>query len=531
MRARVNVLEMMNEDTPTQAQRDIAQAQRDIEQCERELKNFFLGEVKAMLTSRWSGLYCLSGTDHSLQQKVSEVIEKLDDAMGNACSTHNWADGLEARRERKQQNILDNFCRVDEKGMYSNESSVDHLDIDTRKKTWIEILSGQGKRSVKPDRARAQKNAIARLKNAKNLAGQKGIPIETVLASLPSVEAEMHKNTMENTIEIKRFIYFNWTPKNAKRTVSFQEATSLVESNLDSLGYSECPNPDFALKEDGSKSTTLEVFKALIPMIFPQGEQYRCHDVCMFLMWEGQKVGQAPLFRKPSTFSEQAQFDFRLFLDPENPKPSFITLFAKDTIQSFIEEVTTEKWRESYTLLRLKTEAYRQYSDIIDYVDEDFVLDSQGEPMVFGNYILCDNKDPNNDVFIEAFPSPSGMVIGMSAEKNRNQSTRRFQGISAMSNAMQLRPMYTGWINPATKAIFGHRRELDSEDILREGSEVNQIGSQSTYGGQQDLLMGTSFDALTTSNNRRRLSLTQGSTVVPESNNEEDANDDDEMME
>ena len=509
-----------------------AQVRRDIERCEEEHKKWFLGEMGTLLASYMSGMSCLPGTNHSVQQAVHEVTEKLEKTIDDAYSKYRLADGTEARRKEKQQNILDNFCRVDEKGMYSNESSVDHLDIIARrKKTWIEILSGQGKRSVKPDRARAQKNAIARLKNAKNLAGQKGIPIETVLASLPSVEAEMHKDTMENTIEIKRFIYFNWTPKNAKRTVSFQEATSLVESNLDSLGYSECPNPDFALKEDGSKSTTLEVFNALIPMIFPQGEQYRCHDVCMFLMWEGQKVGQAPPFRKPSTFSEQAQFDFRLFLDPKNPKPSFITLFAGDTIQSFIEEVTTEKWRESYTLLRLKTEAYSQYSDIIDYVDEDFVLGSQDEPMVFGNYILCDNKNPNNDVFIEAFPSPSGMVIGMSAEKNRNQSTRRFQGISAMSNAMQLRPMYTGWINPATKAIFGHRRELDLEDMLREGSEVNQIGSQSTYGGQQDLLMGTSFDTLGTSNNRRRLSLTQGSTVVPESNNEEDANDDDEMME
>ena len=65
----------------------------------------------------------------------------------------------------------------------------------------------------------------------------------------------------------------------------------------------------------------------------------------------------------------------------------------------------------------------------------------------------------------------------MSDEKNRNQSTRRFQGISVMSNAMQLRPMNTGWINPATKAIFRHRRELEPEDILREGSEVNPIGS------------------------------------------------------
>lgn len=532
MRARVNVLEMMNEDPTTQAQRDREQAQRDnIAQCEREQKTFFLGEVKAMLTSHVSGLYCLSGTDHSLQQAVSGVIKELEDAMDKACSTHKWADGLKDRRERKRQDILNNFCRVDEKGMYSNESSVVHIDIDRRKRTWIDILSGQGKRSVKPDRDRARENAEARLKNAKNLAEEKDIPIKTVLASLPSVEAEMHKDTMENTIEIERFIYFNWTPKNAKRTVSFLEANSLVESNSDSLGYSGCPNPDFALKDDGSPSTTLEVFNALIPMIFPQGEQYRCHDVCMFLMWEGQKVDQDPPFRKPSTFSEQAQFEFGLFLGPENPKPSFITLFAMDTIQSFIAEVTTEKWRERYTLLRLKTEAYRLYSDIIDRVDEDFVLGSEVEPMVFGNYILCDNKDPDNDVFIEAFPSPSGMVIGMSDEKNRNQSTRRFQGISVMSNAMQLRPMNTGWINPATKAIFGHRRELGLEDILHEGSEVNPIGSQSSFEGQQNLPMGTSFDALATSNNRRRSSLTQASTMVLESNNEEDANDDDEMME
>ena len=71
MRARVNVLEMMNEDPTTQAQ-------RDIEQCETEQKTFFLGEVKAMLTSHVSGLYCLSGTDHSLQQAVSGVAKDPD---------------------------------------------------------------------------------------------------------------------------------------------------------------------------------------------------------------------------------------------------------------------------------------------------------------------------------------------------------------------------------------------------------------------------------------------------------------------
>ena len=136
MRARVNVLEMMNEDTTAQAQRDREQAQRDnIAQCEREQKTFFLGEVEAMLTGYMSGQYCRPRTDYSLQQAVSEVKEKFEEAMVKACSTHKWADGLEVRRKRKRQDILNNFCRVDEKGMYSNESSVVHLDIDRRKRT------------------------------------------------------------------------------------------------------------------------------------------------------------------------------------------------------------------------------------------------------------------------------------------------------------------------------------------------------------------------------------------------------------
>ena len=481
----------MNED-PT------VQAQRDIEQCETEQKKFCLGEIEAMLTGHMSGLYCLPGTDHSLKRAVLEVRGKLEEAMDEACSTHKLADGLKDRREEKRQHILNNFCRVDGKGMYMNASSA--VLIGGRKKTWTEILSGGKKRIVQPDRVRARENAKERLENAKNLAVQKGIPIPTVLVSLPSAEAEMHTDTIE------RFIYFNWTPWNDKRTVPFQNAEDLVESDSDSLGYSACPNPDFAVKKDGSPSTTLEVFKALSQTIFPQGEKYRCHDVCMVLMWEGREVGSRkdPPFEKPSTFSEQAQFDFQLFLDPENPKPSFITLFARDTIESFIKEVTTGEWREHYTLLRLKSEVYRNYSDIIDRVDDDFVLRSDVKPMVFGNYILCDNEDAENDVFIEAFPSPSGMVIGMVDEKNRNQSSRQFQGIVGMSNAMQLRPMNTCWINPTTKAIFGHKRELELEDILREGSEGIQIeqgvGSEFTFSVRQ----GSS--SLELASNNRRLS-------------------------
>ena len=393
--------------------------------------------------------------------------------------------------------------------------------IENRIEKWTEMLSGRNGPFVAPDAVRAQESARARLENARTLAIQNKIPLNLVMVSMPSLAAAFHSDSIEG------YIFLNWPPMTNMGTVTFEEAERMINSVTQ--WYLDFQH--FAKKVDGSPTTTLEVFKALSQMIFPESERYRIEDLGAFLMWKGRKIGDKAPFAAPSTFSDQAQFNFELVLNPSNPKPSFITLFAMDTIQSFIAEVTTGIWRGRYKLLRLNTEAYRLYSEIIDRVDEDFVLGSEDKPMVFGNYILCDNEDPNNDVFIEAFPSPSGMVIGICDEKNRNQSTRRFQGISEMSNAMQLRPMNTGWINPATKAIFGHRRELDSEDILREGSEVNPIGSQSSFGGQENPPMGTSFGALATSNNGRGLSLTQGSTMVPESSNEEDANDDDEMRE
>ena len=166
-------------------------------------------------------------------------------------------------------------------------------------------------------------------------------------------------------------------------------------------------------------------------------------------------------FAAPSTFSDQAQFNFELVLNPSNPKPRFFTLFAKDTIESFIKEVITGIWRGRYKLLRLHSTAYRDYSEIIDRVDEDFVLRTTDTAHVFGNYVLCDNKDPNNDVFIDAYPSPSGMVTGLVEESNRNKSLRRFRGITEVSNAIQLRPTKTHWINPASKGIVGFKKEFD----------------------------------------------------------------------
>ena len=190
-------------------------------------------------------------------------------------------------------------------------------------------------------------------------------------------------------------------------------------------------------------------------------------------------------------------------------------------MESFIKEVTTGKWKERYTLLRLHSTAYRDYSEIIDRVDEDFVLRTTDTAHVFGNYVLCDNKDPNNDVFMEAFPSPSGMVIGMSAEKNRNQSTRRFQGISAMSNAMQLRPTKTHWINRASKGIVGFKKEFDPEDLIRDSSEFDQIqqgdGSMPSFGHYKDMVPSLEADL-----DRRSSPSSVAKTRIKEAQEEKD---------
>ena len=74
------------------------QVQTDIEQCEEEHKFFCLGEMEAFLASYMSGMYCLPGTDHSVQQAVLEVTEKLKTAMVDACSTHGLAVGLKDTR-------------------------------------------------------------------------------------------------------------------------------------------------------------------------------------------------------------------------------------------------------------------------------------------------------------------------------------------------------------------------------------------------------------------------------------------------
>ena len=466
-----------------------AQVRRDIEQYEEEHKKWFLGEMGTLLTSYMSGMSCLPGTNQSEQQAVREVTEKLEKTINDAYSKYQLADGIEARRREKQQNLLKSYRLVGADGRYigQEEESVDF--IANRIKKWTEMLSGGNGSFVAPDAVRALESARARLENARTLAIQNNIPLNLVMVSMPSLAAAFHSDSIE------RYIFMNWPPVTDMGTVTFEEAERLINSDTQWYLVSQ----HFAKKVDGSPSTTLEVFKALSPMIFPESERYRIEDLGAFLMWEGRKIGDKAPFAAPSTFSDQAQFNFELVLNPSNPKPRFFTLFARDTMESFIKEVTTGKWKERYTLLRLHSTAYRDYSEIIDRVDEDFVLRTTDTAHVFGNYVLCDNKDPNNDVFIDAYPSPSGMVTGLVEESNRNKSLRRFRGITEVSNAMQLRPTKTHWINPASKGIVGFKKEFDPEDLIRDSSEFDQIqqgdGSMPSFGHYKDIPMVPSLEA------------------------------------
>ena len=491
-----------------------AQVRRDIEQYEEEHKKWFLGEMGTLLTSYMSGMSCLPGTNQSEQQAVREVTEKLEKTINDAYSKYQLADGIEARRREKQQNLLKSYRLVGADGRYigQEEESVDF--IANRIKKWTEMLSGGNGSFVAPDAVRALESARARLANARTLAIQKNIPLNLVMVSMPSLAAAFHSDSIE------RYIFMNWPPVTDMGTVTFEEAERLINSDTQWYLVSQ----HFAKKVDGSPSTTLEVFKALSPMIFPESERYRIEDLGAFLMWEGRKIGDKAPFAAPSTFSDQAQFNFELVLNPSNPKPRFFTLFARDTMESFIKEVTTGKWKERYTLLRLHSTAYRDYSEIIDRVDEDFVLRTTDTAHVFGNYVLCDNKDPNNDVFIDAYPSPSGMVTGLVEESNRNKSLRRFRGITEVSNAIQLRPTKTHWINPASKGIVGFKKEFDPEDLIRDSSEFDQRqqgdDSMPSLGHYKDIPMVPSLEL------DRRSSL---SSVAKTRNKEAQEEKDDEM--
>jgi len=222
-----------------------------------------------------------------------------------------------------------------------------------------------------------------------------------------------------------------------------------------------------------------------------ESEQYRIEDACPILMWREKKTGENfPPHRIPDNFSIHARYTFELELDPHpaKPKPRFFSLYAENTIQSFIEEVTKGKWKEHYKLLRLHGSAYRAHSQIVDRVDEDFILRSENKPMVFGNYILCNIKDPNKDIFIDACPSTSGMVTGIVAEAFRNQSSRRFRAIAEVVNALRLWPSQTHWINPASKAILGYKKEYAPEDWIPDSSERwNEEESSSGFGGNSGM--------------------------------------------
>ena len=141
-------------------------------------------------------------------------------------------------------------------------------------------------------------------------------------------------------------------------------------------------------------------------------------------------------------------------------------MVASNTIEAFIEEVTSENWREKYLLLRLDNSAYTILSsrDEILRADLDFTI-NVANPHVFGIYMLCDLQcaTGEKDILIEAIPAPSGMVKVV-PEESRGQSYRRIVSIAEASNNMRRRWARTGWITEAAKGLIALNTKFLEED-------------------------------------------------------------------
>ena len=181
-----------------------AQVRRDIERCEEEHKKWFLGEMGTLIASYMSGMSCLPGTNHSVQQAVHEVAEKLEKTIDDAYSKYRLADGTEARRKEKQQNLLKSYRPVGADGRYIGQEQESVHFIENRIEKWTEMLSGRNGPFVAPDAVRALESARARLENARTLAIQNKIPLNLVMVSMPSLAAAFHSDSIE------RYIFLNW---------------------------------------------------------------------------------------------------------------------------------------------------------------------------------------------------------------------------------------------------------------------------------------------------------------------------------
>ena len=496
--------------------------QSNVERFEEQHKKFILGEIEALLTHHIAEIACLPRSNNSVLSAAKHVSDGLEKLLVEVCSRPQIKndDDVRARREKKRENYFWKYRFVDENGQCKEQDAELDNFLDARYKKWEGVLSMENTPHVAMDPPNiARTNALLRLEKARSLANQQSVPPDKVFVSMPSLAAASQCN-------YQRANYLNWPPAIDKGTVELANAEQEVKSRLD--WPSLHPREDFAVKTDGSPTTTLEVFNALKPMICLESEPYRIEDVCPMLMWKEEKIGESsPPHRIPDNFFIHARHTFELELDPRLPKPRFLSLYAENTIQSFIQEATTGKWKKYYKLLRLDGSAYRDYSKIVDRVDEDFILRSEDNPMVFGNYILCNIEDPNKDIFIDAYPSTSGMVTGIVAETRRNQSSRRVRAIAEVANALRLWPSQTHWINAASKAILGYKKEYALEDWVPDSSEQqNGEDSSSVFGsGGSDSMKSSMKEA---SGDRRR---SGGASVTGLEKIKEVENDDDVHME
>jgi len=493
--------------------------QSNVERVEEQHKKFILGQIKALLTHHIAEIACLPRSDNSVLSAAKHVSDGLEKLLDEVCSRPQIKNDVRARREEKRKDYFKKYRFVDENGQCKERDAELDNFLGARYKKWEEMLLMENTPHVAMDPNIVQKNALLRLEKARSLASQQSVPLDKVYVSMPSLAAASQCN-------YQRANFMNWPPATDKGTVKITDAEHEVRSKPD--WPSLHPSEDFAVKTDGSPTTTLEVFNALKTMICLESEPYRIEDVCPMLMWKEIKEGESsPPHRIPDDFFIHARHTFELELNPRLPKPRFLSLFAENTIQSLIQEATTGKWKNDYKLLRLDGSAYRDYSEIVDRVDEDFILRSEDKPMVFGNYILCNIKEPNKDIFIDAYPSTSGMVTGIVAETRRNQSSRRVRAIAEVANALRLWPSQTHWINAASKAILGYKKEYALEDWVPDSSEQqNGEDSSSAFGSGRSDSMKSSLKEV--SGDRRR---SGGASVTTMKSIDEVENDDDVQME
>jgi len=395
---------------------------------------------------------------------IENVKEKIGTAFNEAIETLQVGEG--DRREQLQDKLFGKFCPVSSSNGIPRawEQDEEERILHQRIPMWKQKLT-RDPRVVEVDSERARN---ARVQRDTTFTGR---IIMNAMAVINFVYVSLTSFTAPFVGNVVKQVFFNWGPWDDIHT-QLWEAYQLTTTQKDNW-YTAFPNSDFAKKgSDGSPSTTRALFDWINKMFLPTKVNISMENVCPYSLYEEwareeRADGKKPPHRTPDFFKEIARDTFFRWLSaPEKSKTDSVMMVASNTIEAFIEEVTSERWREKYLLLRLDNSAYTILSsrDEILRADLDFTI-NVANPHVFGIYMLCDLDEATGekDIFIEAIPAPSGMVKVV-PEESRGQSYRRIVSIAEASNNMRRRWARTGWITEAAKGLIALNTKFLEED-------------------------------------------------------------------